>query len=127
MGQDIHERRKNLICELVEDELYVPMKEKELAMFLQVEPEDRPELSRLLNELLMEHKIQISKRGKYTKAESNVLCGTFIGNSKGFGFVEVEGFTQDYYIPAAASFFSRHTITSLPDWPPPSYSCILCL
>ena len=100
MKEKSDKKRKEIICELMEDKFYVPMKEKELAMFLQVEPEDRPELSRLLNELLMEHKIQISKRGKYTKAESNVLCGTFIGNSKGFGFVEVEGFTQDYYIPA---------------------------
>ena len=35
------EERKNLICDLVENPLYVPMKEKELAIFLQVAKEDR--------------------------------------------------------------------------------------
>ena len=33
---DIREKRKKVICDLVNDELYVPMKEKELAIFLQV-------------------------------------------------------------------------------------------
>ena len=37
-------KRKNLICELMEDALYVPMKEKELAIFLQTAKEDREEL-----------------------------------------------------------------------------------
>lgn len=41
--EDILEKRKKLICELVEDEEYVPMKEKELAIFMQVKPEDRRE------------------------------------------------------------------------------------
>ena len=31
--EDLLEKRKKLICELVEDEKYVPMKEKELAIF----------------------------------------------------------------------------------------------
>ena len=30
------ERRKKVICQLVEDSCYVPMKEKELAIFMQV-------------------------------------------------------------------------------------------
>ena len=38
--EDLLEKRKKLICELVEDEKYVPMKEKELAIFMQVKPED---------------------------------------------------------------------------------------
>ena len=31
---DIREKRKKVICDLVKDPLYVPMKEKELAVFL---------------------------------------------------------------------------------------------
>ncbi len=34
------EKRKKEICDLVKDDFYVPMKEKELAMFLQVAKED---------------------------------------------------------------------------------------
>ena len=56
--EDLLEKRKKLICELVEDEKYVPMKEKELAIFMQVKPEDRRELKRILEELLEEGKIE---------------------------------------------------------------------
>ena len=46
------EKRKKIILDLLEEEFYVPMKEKELANFLQVSKEDRPEFNRILNELL---------------------------------------------------------------------------
>ena len=38
---ELLEKRKNMICRLVEDEMYVPMKEKELAVFLQVSKEEQ--------------------------------------------------------------------------------------
>ena len=58
---DRTEKRKKVICDLVEDSLYVPMKEKELAILLRVEPEDREELSHVLKSLLEKRKIQIMK------------------------------------------------------------------
>lgn len=94
-----YEERKKLIYDLVREELYVPMKEKELAVFLQVDPEDRPEMKKILEELLAERGIEITKRGKYKKPEDIVLEGTFISNAKGFGFVEVEGQEEDYFVP----------------------------
>ena len=90
--------RKKVIVELMESDFYVPMKEKELAIMLQVEPEDRPELSRILNELLMENKIVISKRGKYTKAEGKIFTGTFRSSNKGYGFVSVDDNGKEYFI-----------------------------
>lgn len=101
MNLSLYEKRKNLICELVEDELYVPMKEKELAVFMQVRPEERAELKEILEELLAEGKLQITKRGKYLKGEEKKdgLEGTFISNARGFGFVEIEGRDQDLFIP----------------------------
>ena len=76
------------------------MKEKELAAFMQVRPEEREELKTILNELLMEGRLQISKRGKYSKGEEGGgLVGTFISHPKGFGFVEIEGRSEDLYIP----------------------------
>lgn len=95
----MEEKRKKVICDLMEDELYVPMKEKELAMFLQVAKEEREELRRILNELVSEGKLMVTAKGKYKKAEGNLLVGTFISNNKGFGFVEIEGQEEDYYIP----------------------------
>ena len=94
------EEHRQIILDLMNDELYVPMKEKELAIILQVEPEDRAELKAVLNSLLTEGLITISKRGKYTKQDVRSLTGIFISHQKGFGFVEVEGVEEDYFIPA---------------------------
>lgn len=103
MDRSLYEKRKNLICELVNDKFYVPMKEKELAAFMQVRPEEREELKSILNELLMEGRLQISKRGKYSKGEEGGgLVGTFISHPKGFGFVEIEGRSEDLYIPESS-------------------------
>ncbi len=95
------DKRKKVILDLMEDEFYVPMKEKELAVMLQVSKEDRNELNRLLNELLAEGKISITKKGKFVRAKHSdkLLEGTFISHPKGFGFVEIEGREEDLYIP----------------------------
>jgi len=93
------ERRKELICELLEDEMYVPLKEKELAAFMQVAKEDREEFRKVLDALLREGKIQITAKGKYRKPDERLLTGTFIGNARGFGFVEIEGREEDLYVP----------------------------
>lgn len=93
------EERKKTIEDFVTSELYVPMKEKELAIMMQVDADDRPEFKRALEELLLENRLQITKRGRYMKSEEKILTGTFISNSKGFGFVEVEGQSEDYYVP----------------------------
>ncbi len=96
--------REELILKLFSDKHYVPMKEKELAILLRVEPEDREELSNVLKSLLEKRKVQINKRGKYSlfdgrSREKGLLEGTFISHSKGFGFVEVEGMEEDFFIP----------------------------
>ena len=93
------EKRKKVICDLVNDPVYVPMKEKELAMLLQVSKEDREEFRRILQELLAEGKLMLTVKGKYMKSNGKVLTGTFISNSKGFGFVEIEGREEDLFIP----------------------------
>lgn len=104
MGKTIKERKK-LILELMGNEYYVPMKEKELAVLMQVQPEDRALLSTILQELLAEQKIEISKRGKYSLLDpknvkvEGLITGTFISNQKGFGFVEVEGREDDLFVP----------------------------
>ena len=61
----IREERKKKICDLMEDAFYVPMKEKELAILMQVAPEEREEFKCILNELLSEGKLMITRRGKY--------------------------------------------------------------
>jgi len=109
--------RKKIILELMNNEFYVPMKEKELAVMLQVEPSDRQMLSEILNELLMEQKIEISKRGKYQILDpkkirtEGLITGTFISNSRGFGFVEVDGREDDLFVPAKLTGNAFHLDT----------------
>ncbi len=102
------ENRKDRICELMSDQQYVPMKEKELAMLLQVSREDRQELRRLLEELLTEGRLTVDARGKYKKADGHTLTGTFISHGKGFGFVEIEGREDDLFIPAGMTEGALH-------------------
>lgn len=95
------DKRKKVIMDLVAAEFYVPMKEKELAVMLQVSKEDRGELNRILNELLAEGRLSLTKKGKFIKAKHSdkELIGTFISHPKGFGFVEIDGRDEDLYIP----------------------------
>lgn len=95
------DKRKKVIMDLVESDFYVPMKEKELAVMLQVSKQDRGELNRILNELLAEGKLSLTKKGKFVKAKHSdkELIGTFISHPKGFGFVEIDGRDEDLYIP----------------------------
>ncbi len=95
------DKRKKVIMDLVSAEFYVPMKEKELAVMLQVSRDDRGELNRILNELLAEGKLSLTRKGKFIKAKHSdrELIGTFISHPKGFGFVEIDGRDEDLYIP----------------------------
>lgn len=99
MERELMKNRKKMICELMGSDFYVPMKLKELAIFLDVPKEEREELEQVLSELMAEGRIEISKRGKYSKSEGRSLYGTFIGNVRGFGFVDIEGEEEDIFIP----------------------------
>lgn len=109
---DIKNKRKKVICDLVKDPLYVPMKEKELAVFLQVTKEDREEFRTVLQELLAEGQLMLTLKGKYMKSNGKVLTGIFTGNAKGFGFVEIEGQKEDLFIPEdkTAGAFHKDTV-----------------
>ncbi len=107
MSEEIRDKRKKIICDLMEDAAYVPMKEKELAAFLQVAKNERETLKAILQELLAEGKISLTEKGKYKKADGKTLTGIFIGNAKGFGFVEIEG-QEDLFIPEALTNGAFH-------------------
>lgn len=104
------EIRKKKIVELMKEPSYVPMKEKELACLMQVGPGDRAELKRLLQELVLEGKIQVNRRGRYSVPSVQPLIGTFIGHQKGFGFVERED-REDLFVPASKTNGACHLDT----------------
>lgn len=92
------EKKKKVVYDLICDDLYTPMKFKELAILLQVPKEQRDELREVLEALEREGKIYLSKRGKYVKGETKRLAGIYRANPKGFGFVETESGMADVFI-----------------------------
>ena len=100
---ELFDRRKNKVLELMNDPLYKPMKEKELAVLMDVSKEDRHDLRMMLNELMDEGRIEVNARGKYKTAAPKTFTGKYVSNAKGFGFVEVEDRDEDLFIPEGES------------------------
>ena len=100
--------RKKRILQVINDKYYKPLKQKELAFLLQVQPEDREAFRELLAELVKEGKVLLTKRGKYQSLSDVTKIGMYTGNPKGFGFVTVEGEDEDYFIPENASSGALH-------------------
>ncbi len=89
MEKEQLEKRKKVIYDLIRDPLYVPMKVKEMAVLLSVAKEQRGELEEVLNALLAEGKIEVSKRGRFSKAKGRIYTGTFTRHARGYGFVAI--------------------------------------
>lgn len=94
----VFEKKKKVVYDFICDDLYVPMKQKEIAMVLQVPKERREELREVLEALESEGKVHLSKRGKYTKGAAKRLTGTFQAHARGFGFVVCQEREGDVYI-----------------------------
>ncbi|MEG0792573.1 MAG: ribonuclease R [Lachnospiraceae bacterium] len=92
------EKRKKIVYEFICDQLYVPMKIKELAIILQVPKEQKKELKVVLDSLEEEGKIRVTQKGKYVKGESKHMVGTYQSHPRGFGFVIIEGEEMDIFI-----------------------------
>ena len=93
------EKRKKIIYEFMCDDMYVPMKLKELAILLQVPKEQRSELKAVMDALEAEGKVHVSQKGKYLKGAGRTLRGVYQAHPRGFGFVTIEGETDDIFIP----------------------------
>ena len=103
------EKRKKVVLSLFRHPQYKPMRMKEIAMVFDLPKGRRKELYPVLDALVEEGLAVVDRRGRYEAADRVAkkkkentqiyVEGTFIGNSKGFGFVEVEGAQDDIYIP----------------------------
>lgn len=99
---------KQKLYDFICDDMYKPMRLKDIRFLLQVSDEDKKRVSEALDELVTEGRIMITPKGKYKKLDNNLLAGSFIGNKKGFGFVRVEGEPDDYFIPAKYTLDAFH-------------------
>lgn len=98
MEENRFQERKDMILSLMNEKEYVPMKLKELAILLNVPRENREELKAVLDALIAEGKIGVSKKGKYAKAEIFAQTGVFSAHPRGFGFVTIEGREDDVFV-----------------------------
>ena len=98
MENNRFQERKDMILALMNEKEYVPMKIKELAILLDVPKESREELKAVLDALMAEGKISVSKKGKYAKAEVFAQTGVFSAHPRGFGFVAIEGRDGDVFV-----------------------------
>ena len=99
MDSVLLEQRKEMLTALMKDPAYVPMKLKELAMLLNIPKSQREELKEVLDELLLEGRVGISRKGKYGKPDLFAVAGVYTGHPRGFGFATVEGRDEDVFIP----------------------------
>ena len=100
MTENEFNEKKKIILELLNDPIYVPMKAKELAAFLDVPKDKREELYKVLDLLYIDGSVMITNSLKYQKPASNYAVGRFRATKKSFGFVVREGEADDIYIPA---------------------------
>lgn len=108
MDDSKYNERKKKVYDLICSDFYVPMKNKEIAILMEISRDDRPQLERILLDLQEEGKITLSKRGKYTKSESEKRIGIFTATVKGYGFVSLEGETEDIFIPETKTGGAMH-------------------
>lgn len=109
MNKAVFNNRRNMLSELIlTNEFYVPMKTKELAILLNVPKEQRGELQEVLDSLVADGTIGITKKGKYCKPETTALIGTYESTKRGFGFVTVEGREDDIFIKESDSNGAFH-------------------
>lgn len=101
--------RKKVIADLIlNNEFYVPMKTKEIAILLQIPKEKRHELQEVLDALVSDGIIGVSKKGKYGKPENTAVIGVYESTRRGFGFVTVEGREDDIFVSESNSGGAFH-------------------
>ncbi len=104
MKKETLKNRKKMLYDLFCTKNYTPMKAKEIAVLLQIPKGRRRELQEVLDALVAEGQAAVDARGRYgkkKKEEPAEICrGTFVGNKKGFGFVEIpDSGQEDIFIP----------------------------
>ena len=111
MEKEVLEKRKKVIYDFICDDLYVPMKAKEIAVVLNVPKTQKHELMEVLDALLADGKVELTGKGKYVKSNGKFLTGIFTAHPRGFGFVAVEGEEEDIFIPADQTNGALHMDT----------------
>ena len=90
--------KEKKILEFMKDEAYVPMKAKEIAMFMKVPKNEYNEFLETMGNLELELKIQKNRKNRYRISEKTYYEGYYRKHQKGFGFVKIEEQEDEIYI-----------------------------
>lgn len=108
MREELKKQRKQLILSYVENEDYRPMRMKEMAVLFGVPKKERGEFHEILDELIAKGKLTLNRRGLICLPEENIVVGEFMATQRGFGFVRVEEWEDDIFIPEYATRNAFH-------------------
>ena len=106
-SNDIEERARMLMDFFGSSE-YRPMRFKDIAAILQVPKDSRDELRDVLDFLVAKGKIITDEKGRYRLPGDRLKTGIFSGTQKGYGFVIIEGESEDVFIPENAVKGAMH-------------------
>lgn len=106
-SNDIEERARMLMDFFGSSE-YRPMRFKDIAAILQVPKDSRDELRDVLDFLVAKGKIITDEKGRYRLPGDRLKIGIFSGTQKGYGFVIIEGESEDVFIPENAVKGAMH-------------------
>ena len=90
--------KEQKILEFMQEDDYVPMRAKEIAMLMRVPKNEYNEFLELIGKLEMELKIQKNRKNRYKVSEKIYYDGIYKKNQKGFGFVKIEEREEEVYI-----------------------------
>lgn len=90
--------KKDLILKFITEESYRPMRIRDMMAVFCVPKSEKSEFREIINELVSEGKIEISNRGLIKLASRRLVEGIYMGTTKGFGFVRVDGCDDDIFI-----------------------------
>ena len=94
----MQEWRERLLA-IMQTKEYKPMRLKELCFLMGITGGERDDFLDLLNDLIREGEIVCSKNNRYLPRSKDSLVGEYIGTKKGYGFVRVPGYEEDFFIP----------------------------
>ncbi len=76
--------RKEKILKYIKSKEYLPLKFEEMAAVLCVPEEDFLEFSKILDELILEGRVKLSKKKRYQPAQEEIISGTLLCNAYGY-------------------------------------------
>lgn len=92
------EEQEQKILNFMNDEDYVPMKAKEIAMLMKVPKNEYHEFLEIIGKLELEMKIQKNRKNRYRLSDKTYYEGYFRKNARGYGFVRIEGQEDEIFI-----------------------------